>query len=481
MSCQYSCQNRHVGDRLHNEDMSEKSRHSLAVKSDFLEEVHVRKVYEQIAPHICDLKQRTWPGVRDFLESLAPGSLVADVGCGSGRYLQVNPSVFKIGLDICHIFLESAVVQGFEVLSANNLSLPFRDGIFDGIISIGVLHHLASTERQVIALQELSRVLSTGGRLMIYVWAFEQRFRRFESQDILVPWHPPHKTDRRQNKRSSSLTSSDTDRCSTSSAGSSISDDDSPSNTCCMQGYSNNMIDLLKSRVKLEGSFSEGTGQIRDANVDLVKECQRVKSFLSHLSCKADAGHQPGVSSEVSNDAIFLHLKEASQDSDSILSEVSCDAKMSQSHEFPQGLDIVKEFSQLQASSLPSQQQISNLPSPALVSNMPCEHPVFRTLSQSHAFTTPSLVQPTGVLGTSQMSSIPSHIQVSSTSSQPKIHTVPDKLGTLHVLDKLQPIRIEYKSDSLSLKQSQEVTNLCFLQHALVRNPVNCLLIKLIT
>lgn len=80
MSCQYSCQNRHVGDKLHNEDMSEKSRHSLAVKSDFLEEVHVRKVYEQIAPHICDLKQRTWPGVRDFLESLAPGSLVADVG-----------------------------------------------------------------------------------------------------------------------------------------------------------------------------------------------------------------------------------------------------------------------------------------------------------------------------------------------------------------------------------------------------------------
>lgn len=269
-------------------------------------------------------------------------------------------------------------------------------------------------------------------------------------KDNLIHFFSSHFSDRRQNKRSSSLTSSDTDRCSTSSAGSSISDDDSPSNTCCMQGYSNNMIDLLKSRVKLEGSFSEGTGQISDANVDLVKECQRVKSFLSHLSCKADAGHQPGVSSEVSNDAIFLHLKEASQDSDSILSEVSCDAKMSQSHEFPQGLDIVKEFSQLQASSLPSQQQISDLPSPALVSNMPCEHPVFRTLSQSHAFTTPSLVQPTGVLGTSQMSSIPSHIQVSSTSSQPKIHTVPDKLGTLHVLDKLQPIRIEYKSDSLS-------------------------------
>ena len=45
-----------------------------------LETIHVRRVYNQIAPHIQDLKQKTWPRVKEFLKSLKPGSLVADVG-----------------------------------------------------------------------------------------------------------------------------------------------------------------------------------------------------------------------------------------------------------------------------------------------------------------------------------------------------------------------------------------------------------------
>ena len=45
-----------------------------------LEALHVQRVYDQIAPHIQDLKQRTWPRVKEFLKSLKPGSLVADIG-----------------------------------------------------------------------------------------------------------------------------------------------------------------------------------------------------------------------------------------------------------------------------------------------------------------------------------------------------------------------------------------------------------------
>ena len=45
-----------------------------------LEALHVQRVYNQIAPHIQDLKQRTWPRVKEFLKALKPGSLVADIG-----------------------------------------------------------------------------------------------------------------------------------------------------------------------------------------------------------------------------------------------------------------------------------------------------------------------------------------------------------------------------------------------------------------
>lgn len=36
----------------------------------------------------------------------------------------------------------------------------------------------------------MARTLRVGGRIMIYVWAMEQKRRKFEKQDIFVPWNP---------------------------------------------------------------------------------------------------------------------------------------------------------------------------------------------------------------------------------------------------------------------------------------------------
>lgn len=54
-----------------------------------------------------------------------------------------------------------------------------------------MVHHFATTERRVGAIRELARILRIGGRVIISVWALEQRHKRFESQDVLVPWQPP--------------------------------------------------------------------------------------------------------------------------------------------------------------------------------------------------------------------------------------------------------------------------------------------------
>lgn len=64
--------------RSENEDRKEKEEEIS--DSLYLEALHVQRVYNQIAPHIQDLKQRTWPRVKEFLKSLKPGSLVADIG-----------------------------------------------------------------------------------------------------------------------------------------------------------------------------------------------------------------------------------------------------------------------------------------------------------------------------------------------------------------------------------------------------------------
>lgn len=58
-------------------------------------------------------------------------------------------------------------------------------------MSLAVIHHFATTERRVSAIRELARVLRIGGRMIITVWALEQKSRRFESQDVLIPWQSP--------------------------------------------------------------------------------------------------------------------------------------------------------------------------------------------------------------------------------------------------------------------------------------------------
>ncbi|KAF5922392.1 hypothetical protein HPG69_009432 [Diceros bicornis minor] len=154
-----------------------------------LEKQHVHDVYESTAPYFSDLQSKAWPRVRQFLQEQKPGSLIADIGCGTGKYLKVNSQVHTLGCDYCGPLVEIARSRGCEVMVCDNLNLPFRDQGFDAIISIGVIHHFSTKQRRIRAIKEMARVLVPGGQLMIYVWAMEQKNRRFEKQDVLVPWN----------------------------------------------------------------------------------------------------------------------------------------------------------------------------------------------------------------------------------------------------------------------------------------------------
>ncbi|XP_008065419.1 probable tRNA methyltransferase 9-like protein [Carlito syrichta] len=154
-----------------------------------LEKQHVHDVYKSTAPYFSDLQSKAWPRVRQFLQEQKPGSLIADIGCGTGKYLKVNSQVHTLGCDYCGPLVEIAREKGCEVMVCDNLNLPFRDQGFDAIISIGVIHHFSTKQRRIRAIKEMARVLVPGGQLMIYVWAMEQKNRHFEKQDVLVPWN----------------------------------------------------------------------------------------------------------------------------------------------------------------------------------------------------------------------------------------------------------------------------------------------------
>ncbi|XP_061538724.1 probable tRNA methyltransferase 9B [Phycodurus eques] len=155
-----------------------------------LEREHVHGVYDKIAPYFNDSRYKAWPKVRQFLLDQPSGSIVADVGCGNGKYLHINEKAFKLGCDVCRPLVDFAGCRGHEVQVCDGLRLPYRDGCFDAVLSIAVIHHLSTKERRIRAIKEMARTLRTGGRVMIYVWAMEQKRRKFEKQDIFVPWNP---------------------------------------------------------------------------------------------------------------------------------------------------------------------------------------------------------------------------------------------------------------------------------------------------
>ncbi|KAG6927236.1 putative tRNA methyltransferase 9B [Chelydra serpentina] len=155
-----------------------------------LEKDHVHRVYEKIAPHFRDARYKAWPKVQQFLSDQEPGSLIADIGCGNGKYLHINSQTYKLGCDYCFPLVESARNDGHEVMVCHSLYLPYRNECFDVVLSIAVIHHFSTKERRVRAIKEMARTLRVGGQMMIYVWAMEQKRRKFEKQDVFVPWNP---------------------------------------------------------------------------------------------------------------------------------------------------------------------------------------------------------------------------------------------------------------------------------------------------
>ncbi|KAK7158131.1 hypothetical protein R3I93_009358 [Phoxinus phoxinus] len=147
-----------------------------------LESQYVHQVYEEISSHFSSTRHSPWPQVRDFLLSLPPGSVLADIGCGNGKYLGINPEVMSVGCDRSANLVQICIERGHEGFVSDALSVPLRSGSCDACISIAVIHHFSTQERRQAAVRELIRLLKVGGRALIYVWAMEQEYNNQKSK-----------------------------------------------------------------------------------------------------------------------------------------------------------------------------------------------------------------------------------------------------------------------------------------------------------
>ncbi|KAF7692112.1 alkylated DNA repair protein alkB homolog 8 [Silurus meridionalis] len=147
-----------------------------------LEERYVHRVYEEISSHFSSTRHAPWPRVRHFLLSLPSDAIMADIGCGNGKYLGINHQVFSLGCDRSVNLVSICRERGFHAVVCDALSVPLRSSAFDAVISIAVIHHFSTQERRLAAVTELVRLLKVGGRALIYVWAMEQEYKNQKSK-----------------------------------------------------------------------------------------------------------------------------------------------------------------------------------------------------------------------------------------------------------------------------------------------------------
>ena len=143
------------------------------------------RVYNDLAPHYRAVSYPRWDIIEMFIESLPPNSTLLDIGCGSGRFLDINDKIVNVGLDPaieqCKLCREKGHT---DVLCANGLRLPFRDETFDHAICVHVIHHFPTAELRAALLRELCRVLRVAGTAIVTAWSTSHGSEREE----LVPW-----------------------------------------------------------------------------------------------------------------------------------------------------------------------------------------------------------------------------------------------------------------------------------------------------
>lgn len=97
-----------------------------------------------------------------------PEARCLDIGCGNGLALRcaAEAGLDTYGLDLSTAALEHSREASPEssLLAADAVALPFAEGAFDCVISLGVLEHTGDVPR---ALSEVGRVLRPGGKAVL--------------------------------------------------------------------------------------------------------------------------------------------------------------------------------------------------------------------------------------------------------------------------------------------------------------------------
>jgi len=149
-------------DSEHKEDKHQEVCQANEVYHDMIAEFYEED--ESLAGSHNQFNQQRIENIIKTISQQAGNRWFLDLACGTGNVLKFGQKYFQnaLGVDISIGMLKVARGKGLEVIQADIVKLPFRDGFFNSASCFSVLHHLYD---QKPFFQETYRILGKNGIL----------------------------------------------------------------------------------------------------------------------------------------------------------------------------------------------------------------------------------------------------------------------------------------------------------------------------